>query len=75
MLKANEFLKSFKAIEMKKSRRKFLGTSLALGLTPIIKATSKEQSHGLIKTEKSEVEKLKILILGGTSFLGPHQIA
>lgn len=56
---------------MKKSRRKFLGTGLALGLAPIINATAKEEPSKAITPK----EKLKILILGGTSFLGPHQIA
>jgi 2'-hydroxyisoflavone reductase len=56
---------------MKKSRRKFLGISLALGLTPIIKANPLQNLSNLKKSEN----KLKILILGGTSFLGPHQIA
>jgi 2'-hydroxyisoflavone reductase len=56
---------------MKKSRRNFLGTSLALGLTPLVKSNSIKR---LIDIEESE-KKLKILILGGTSFLGPHQIA
>ena len=56
---------------MKKSRRKFLGISLALGLTPIINANPIQK---LFDVENSG-EKLKILILGGTSFLGPHQIA
>lgn len=56
---------------MKKSRRKFLGTGLALGLAPIINATAKEEPSKAITPK----QKLKILILGGTSFLGPHQIA
>lgn len=56
---------------MKKSRRKFLGLSLALGLGPIIKANPLPKLKDPPKNEK----KLKILILGGTSFLGPHQIA
>ena len=56
---------------MEKSRRKFLGTSLALGMAPLVYANPAQQ---LLKTQKAE-EKLKILILGGTSFLGPHQIA
>ncbi|GAB5552528.1 MAG: SDR family oxidoreductase [Saprospiraceae bacterium] len=56
---------------MKKSRRKFLGISLAVGLGAVVKAKA---SPRLPKIEKSE-KKLKILILGGTSFLGPHQIA
>ncbi len=54
---------------MKKSRRKFLGISLGLGLTPIASPLKK-----FVNTEMNE-KKLKILILGGTSFLGPHQIA
>lgn len=56
---------------MKKSRREFLGLSLALGLTPLIKANPILK---LMDFKKNET-KLKILILGGTSFLGPHQIA
>lgn len=56
---------------MKNSRRKFLGTSLALGLASTIKASP---AQTLLDIEKSDT-KLKILILGGTSFLGPHQIA
>jgi 2'-hydroxyisoflavone reductase len=56
---------------MNNSRRKFLGVSMALGLSPILDASPFRK---LIETKKSET-KLKILILGGTSFLGPHQIA
>ena len=56
---------------MKKSRRKFIRTSLALSLTPLAKANAVQK---IIDFEKSD-QKLKILILGGTSFLGPHQIA
>jgi len=56
---------------MENSRRKFLGTSLALGLSSLAKASPIEK---LIDVEESD-KKLKILILGGTSFLGPHQIA
>ncbi len=54
---------------MKKSRREFLGTSLALGLAPMV------SGHQLINPFVKKNEKMKILILGGTSFLGPHQIA
>lgn len=53
---------------MKKDRRKFLGTTLALGMAPLINASA------FIPTVKKKSEPLKILILGGTSFLGPHQI-
>lgn len=56
---------------MKKSRRKFLGISLAVGLGSFAKARSMPKLPKIKKSEKS----LKILILGGTSFLGPHQIA
>lgn len=56
---------------MKQDRRDFLGMSLALGLTPLIKASIPAESENTNKSSK----KLKILILGGTSFLGPHQIA
>lgn len=56
---------------MEKSRRKFIGTSLALGLASLAKANP---AASLIDVEESD-KKLKILILGGTSFLGPHQIA
>ncbi|MEL6253438.1 MAG: NAD-dependent epimerase/dehydratase family protein [Bacteroidota bacterium] len=56
---------------MKNSRRKFLGTSLALGLAPMLSANPVSHLLDLGEAEK----KLKILILGGTGFLGPHQIA
>ena len=56
---------------MKKSRREFLGTGLALGLAPLLKSNPLGELAGTAESE----EKLKILILGGTSFLGPHQIA
>jgi 2'-hydroxyisoflavone reductase len=64
---------------MKKSRRQFLETSLKLGIgLPLIGTalfgcetkTDSEQTQAA-----NEVKPLKILILGGTSFLGPHQIA
>jgi len=56
---------------MKKNRREFLGTSLALGLAPALMANPLTRGLSSASSEK----KLKILILGGTSFLGPHQIA
>jgi len=56
---------------MKNTRRKFLGTSLAMGLAPILKSSPAENQGPIHKADKS----LKILILGGTSFLGPHQIS
>jgi len=48
-----------------------LGIGLAMGLTPILNASPVSK---LIHSTRNE-KKLKILILGGTSFLGPHQIA
>lgn len=56
---------------MKKSRRKFLETSLALGFTPVLSSLPMQHLAEHTTGEK----KLKILILGGTSFLGPHQIS
>ena len=56
---------------MKNSRRTFLGISLGLGLGSMVKANPWRE---LAQVEKSD-NPLKILILGGTSFLGPHQIA
>lgn len=56
---------------MQNSRRKFLGLGLALGLAPLAKANPWASSGSVPKSE----QKLSILILGGTSFLGPHQIA
>ncbi len=56
---------------MKKNRREFLKTSMAIGLAPALSSNPLQQLIGINKSDK----KLKILILGGTSFLGPHQIA
>lgn len=56
-------------MENSKSRRDFIKKSIAAGIAiPILGS-----SILACQTEKSK--KLKILILGGTSFLGPHQIA
>ena len=49
---------------MKKNRREFLGMSLALGLSPFLQAGTKPDSQSKINNNG----KLKILILGGTSF-------
>lgn len=64
---------------MKKSRRSFVKNSALFGLAlPLLGAkvlppiSSRE---AILSTEKLPSEKLRILILGGTSFLGPHQIA
>lgn len=56
---------------MTKSRREFIGISMAMGLAPAIKANPLKRLINIGSSEK----KLKILILGGTSFLGPHQIS
>ena len=56
---------------MEKSRRKFLRNSMVLGLAPLLNNNPLQASNNIPKSN----EKLKILILGGTSFLGPHQIA
>lgn len=55
---------------MKKNRREFLSLGVALGASTILpKPTLHTKDH------TSSGRQLKILILGGTSFLGPHQIA
>ncbi len=60
-------------------RRKFLTTSLKAAAlipfaSPLLQACTAE-SDSSSETTKSESKKLNILILGGTSFLGPHQVA
>jgi 2'-hydroxyisoflavone reductase len=69
-----------KTKNLHKSRRKFLQTSIKAGFalplmtTPAIAKGIDDLSTK--RTNKSDPSKsLKILILGGTSFLGPHQIA
>lgn len=61
------------------SRRSFIkkGTLASLGL-PLLGTTlisCKQEENTNIDSEKETNKKLNILILGGTSFLGPHQIA
>jgi 2'-hydroxyisoflavone reductase len=56
---------------MKNSRRKFIKTSMALGAASLLSPYTLQASTIL----KNSAKKLNILILGGTSFLGPHQIA
>lgn len=53
------------------SRRKFLQSTMALGLASMLDPQRLSGPKSSTKPEK----KLKILILGGTSFLGPHQIS
>lgn len=63
----------------KRSRREFLEFGLKAGVAfPLISSglyncISKTEKKKTIQTDAAK--KLKILILGGTSFLGPHQIA
>ena len=56
---------------MEKSRRKFIKTSMAIGAASLLSPYTLQASSIL----SNSTEKLKILILGGTSFLGPHQIS
>ena len=56
---------------MKKSRRQFLEITAAAGVAPVLTSLLPSKSHNTTEVET----KLKILLLGGTSFLGPHQIA
>lgn len=66
-------------MNIKKSRRQFLNTSLKLGIglplvgTALFGCETEKASEQTQETPK--ITPLKILILGGTSFLGPHQIA
>lgn len=64
---------------MKKSRREFLGLGLKMGITiPFLTSSlygCNPKPEKKDTATKSEDKKLNILILGGTSFLGPHQIA
>lgn len=55
-------------MESSKSRRDFIKKSLAAGIAIPILGSS------LLACEAEATKKMKILILGGTSFLGPHQI-
>jgi len=55
---------------MEKSRREFVKKSMALGAASLLSPYAIQASNIL-----SSNQKLKILILGGTSFLGPHQIS
>ena len=56
---------------MSTDRRKFLQSSAALGLATLMSPYTLQASN-LFENSNT---KLNILILGGTSFLGPHQIA
>lgn len=57
---------------MEKGRRDFLRLSMLLGASSLLAPYSLHASAtSFLQSDK----KLKILILGGTSFLGPHQIS
>ena len=56
---------------MKKSRREFLEITAAASIAPVLPTLPKAE----ITKPSQATKKLKILVLGGTSFLGPHQIA
>ena len=58
----------------KSTRRNFLGTSIKAGAAlPFLSLVNPAGAEPLL--EKQADKKLNILILGGTSYLGPHQIA
>lgn len=59
----------------KKSRRKFISSSIKAGVAISVAPTLIASSYAKETSSTNAFKKLKILILGGTSFLGPHQIA
>lgn len=65
--------------KIKKSRREFIEVGLKAGVTLPLLTSSLFSCNLKVEKQaappKSNFKKLKILILGGTSFLGPHQIA
>ncbi len=63
-------------MDEKNSRRIFLAKSLQAGLVlPFLGTGLVACENTATKEEPTGVKSLNILILGGTSFLGPHQIA
>lgn len=59
-----------------KSRRRFLQTGITLGaLLPLAGSTVAALNPAAKPTSERALHPLKILVLGGTSFLGPAQIA
>ncbi|MEO1588991.1 MAG: hypothetical protein AAFS00_17055 [Bacteroidota bacterium] len=65
-------------MDKKKSRREFIELGIKAGVAlPLLSSAlwgCATQSESGAETDKQEARKLNILILGGTSFLGPHQI-
>ena len=63
--------------DYKTTRRKFLNTSIkASAAIPFLPLVNQANETSLATAlEKHSDKKLNILILGGTSYLGPHQIA
>jgi len=60
----------------KSSRREFLNRGIkTAALLPLVSAAACTKSLSQPISTESSSSALKILILGGTSFLGPHQIA
>lgn len=62
------------------SRRKFLQQGIAMGIfsplaNNILVGTDQISQKEILQNESSAVHPLKILVLGGTGFLGPQQIA
>lgn len=57
------------------TRRKFIKDGLFLGLSLPLLTSGLSACHSNHIRRNSKNKKLNILILGGTSFLGPHQIA
>ena len=66
-------------MKTQKSRREFIAFGLKTGMVlPLLYSglySCNSQGTDQQKQDKTAAKKLKILILGGTSFLGPHQIA
>ena len=64
---------------MDHKRRRLIKTGIQAGaispfLGPLLFSCAEKENTGSSK-EDNQIKPLKILILGGTSFLGPHQVA
>lgn len=60
--------------KINRSRRSFLSTSLKAGIALPFAGAALTSCMSSAKEESGSIKPLNILILGGTSFLGPHQI-